>query len=93
VREPLLRQGIALLAPDVVALQEVDSGPGTENQAEQLLAPLGYQVIYEQREGEAVADPGIAVASRYPVADRRLIELPHGGAAVAARLETETHQV
>jgi endonuclease/exonuclease/phosphatase family metal-dependent hydrolase len=87
VREPLLRQGIAQLAPDVVALQEVDSGPGSTNQAEQLLAPLGYQVVYERRDGESVADPGIAIASRYPVVDRRLIELPHGGAAVAARLQ------
>jgi endonuclease/exonuclease/phosphatase family metal-dependent hydrolase len=83
VREPLLREGIALLAPDVLALQEVDS-----DQAEQLLGPLGYTVAYEPRVGENVADPGIAVASRHPIVDRRLIELPHGGAAVAARVQT-----
>jgi endonuclease/exonuclease/phosphatase family metal-dependent hydrolase len=87
VREPLLREGIALLAPDLIALQEVDTGPGPGNQAEHLLSPLGYAVEYERRVGENVADPGIAVASRHPVIRRRLIELPHGGAAIAARIQ------
>jgi endonuclease/exonuclease/phosphatase family metal-dependent hydrolase len=88
VRQPLLRQGIALLAPDLLALQEVDFGPGTGNQAEDLLAPLGYDIAYERRIGENVADPGIAVASRHPIVGRQLIELPHGGAGVAARIQT-----
>jgi endonuclease/exonuclease/phosphatase family metal-dependent hydrolase len=87
VREPLLREGIAVLAPDLIALQEVDSGPGPGNQAEQLLSPLGYAVEYERRVGENVADPGIAVASRHPVIRRRLIDMPHGGAALAARIQ------
>jgi endonuclease/exonuclease/phosphatase family metal-dependent hydrolase len=87
VREPLLREGIALLAPDLIALQEVDAGPGPENQAGHLLSPLGYTVEYERRVGENVADPGIAIASRHPVIGRRLIELPHGGAAIAARIQ------
>ncbi len=86
IREPLIRAGVALLSPDVIALQEVDSGPGEGNQAEQLFGPLGYHVAYERREGEYVADPGIAVATRLPITDRRLIELPHGGAALAVRL-------
>jgi endonuclease/exonuclease/phosphatase family metal-dependent hydrolase len=88
IRESLLREGIALLAPDLIALQEVDAGPGPGNQAEHLLGPLGYQVGYERRVGENVADPGIAVASRLPMGDRRVIELPHGGAAIAARVQT-----
>jgi hypothetical protein len=33
-----------------------------------------------------VRDPGIAVAPRHPIVDRRLIELPHHGAALAARI-------
>jgi endonuclease/exonuclease/phosphatase family metal-dependent hydrolase len=88
VREPLLREGLALLAPDVVALQEVEHTPDAGSQADDLLGPLGYDVVYERRIGENVADPGIAVASRHPIAERRLIELPHGGAAVAARIQT-----
>jgi endonuclease/exonuclease/phosphatase family metal-dependent hydrolase len=86
MREPLLRQGIVLLAADLVALQEVDVGPGEGNQAEQLLGSLGYEVAYERRVGAEVADPGIAVASRRPIIDRRFIELPHGGAALAVRI-------
>jgi endonuclease/exonuclease/phosphatase family metal-dependent hydrolase len=86
VREQLLRQQVGLLAPDLIALQEVDSGPGGGNQAAELFEPLGYEVAYERREGENRADPGIAVASRHPIRDRRLLELPHGGAGVAARI-------
>ena len=87
VREPLLRQQIAELAPDLVALQEVAPGAGGSNQAEELLGPLGYAVAYEPREGPNRADPGIAVAARHPLSGHGLIELPHGGAAVAARVE------
>lgn len=89
VREPLLREGIAALAPDVVALQEVDVGPGAANQAQELLGPLGYGIAFEARPGDYRAGPGIDVASRSPILDRRLIELPHGGAALAVRLEAD----
>jgi endonuclease/exonuclease/phosphatase family metal-dependent hydrolase len=86
VREPLLRAGVALLAPDLLALQEVDAAPDGGSQAEELFGPLGYEIAHERRVGENVGDPGIAVASRHPIVDRRLIELPHHGAAVAARI-------
>ena len=87
VRADLLRSEVERLAPDLIALQEVEDGPGESNQAEELFGPLGYEVGYEPREGPNRADPGIAVASRHPIVDRRLIELPHGGAAVAGRIE------
>lgn len=86
-RARLLRQGIGLLAPDLLALQEVDAGPGGGNQAEELFGPLGYQIVYERREGDERADPGIAVASRHPTTRRELIELPNGGAVLAVRIE------
>ena len=82
VREELLRAEVDRLVPDLMALQEVETG-----QAEELFGPLGYAVAHEPREGPNRADPGMAVASRCPIVDRRLIELPHGGAAVAARIE------
>jgi hypothetical protein len=40
-RAPLLRSGVEELAPDVMALQEVDVGPGAGNQAAELFGPLG----------------------------------------------------
>jgi endonuclease/exonuclease/phosphatase family metal-dependent hydrolase len=86
VREPLLRRELERLAPDVAALQEVDGDDGGD-QASELLGPLGYEVAYEPRSGDYRADPGIAVASRQPILARELVELPHGGAALAVRLD------
>jgi endonuclease/exonuclease/phosphatase family metal-dependent hydrolase len=85
-RERLLRSEVGLLAPDLIALQEVDAGPGESNQAAELFGPLGYEVVYERRDGDYRGDPGIAVATRHPVRDRRVLELPHGGVALAVRV-------
>ena len=85
-RERLLRAEVGLLAPDLIALQEVDAGPGESNQAEELFGPLGYEVVYERRDGDYRGDPGIAVATRHPVRDRRVLELPHGGVCLAVRV-------
>jgi endonuclease/exonuclease/phosphatase family metal-dependent hydrolase len=87
-RAPLLRREVGLLAPDLLALQEVEAGPGAGGQAEELFGPLGYEIVYERRDGSYVGDPGVAVASRYPVLDRRLIELPHNGPCLAVRVES-----
>ena len=86
-RAALLRDQVRQLAPDLIALQEVASGPAGSNQAEQLFGAHGYRVLYEPREGEFVGDPGLAVLSRYPVLDHTLINLPHGGPCLAARVE------
>jgi len=86
-RGPLLQEQVAALAPDVVALQEVDAGADGQNQAQELFGPMGYDVAFEAREGEYVGDPGLAVASRLPILQRRLIELPHGGPCLAVRLD------
>ena len=83
-RERLLRRDFATLAPDLIAFQEVDSGPGDGNQADELLDGLGYEVAYERREQNG--DPGIAIASRHPIEDRQATELGHGGPALAARI-------
>lgn len=88
IRERLLRDGVNLLAPDLLALQEVDSGPGDINQAIELFAELGYAVDYERQDGENKATPGIAIAATLPIIERQLIELPHGGAALAVRVNS-----
>jgi len=85
-RTRLLRHEVGLLAPDLIALQEVAAGPGGSNQAEELFGPLGYEVVYERRDGEYRGDPGIAVATRHPVRDRRVLDLPHGGVGLAVRV-------
>src|SRR3954453_3744318 len=85
-RERLLRAEVGLLAPDLIALQEVDAGPGEGNQAEELFGPLGYDVVYERREGSYRGDPGIAVATRHPVRDPRALRPPHGGGCRAVRV-------
>jgi endonuclease/exonuclease/phosphatase family metal-dependent hydrolase len=87
-RARLLRAEVGLLAPDLIALQEVDDGPDGSNQAEELFGALGYTVEYERRAGEYRADPGIAVASRLPLIGRHVLELPHGGVGLAVRVDT-----
>jgi endonuclease/exonuclease/phosphatase family metal-dependent hydrolase len=85
-RERLLRREVGILAPDLIALQEVDAAGDGGNQAEELFGPLGYRVAYERRDCEDCGDPGIAVASRHPLGERQVKELGHGGVALAARI-------
>jgi endonuclease/exonuclease/phosphatase family metal-dependent hydrolase len=85
-RAMLLRHAVATLAPDLIALQEVDVADGGSNQAEELFGVLGYQVAYERREGEERGDPGIAIASRHLIGQREVTDLGHGGPALAARI-------
>jgi endonuclease/exonuclease/phosphatase family metal-dependent hydrolase len=92
-REPLLKRQIALLAPDVITLQEVDEPRAGRNQAEELLRPFGYEVEWLRGEGQSAGLPGIAIASRRPLSDPRPIRLPHGGVALAARTEVDGHRL
>ena len=92
-RVHLLQREVALLAPDVVALQEVDAPRDGINQAEELFGPLGYHVAWMAGEGESASLPGIALASRRPLSDAREIRLPHDGVALAARTEADGHEL
>ena len=40
MRAEQLRREIGVLSPDLIAVQKVDAGPASQNQAEELLAPL-----------------------------------------------------
>lgn len=88
-REPRLRQLFADLAPDLIAMQEVDVGRDGGSQAAELLDGLGYDIAFERREGPNRGDPGVAIASRHPIIDRALKDLPHGGPALAARIRVD----
>lgn len=77
--KPLGLEGILRsLNADVVALQEVVQPRGGESEAEIAAAELGYRVFqttFESR-GRGPAEPvGIALLSRLPVADARLLPL------------------
>jgi endonuclease/exonuclease/phosphatase family metal-dependent hydrolase len=85
-REPLLKKLFTDLAPDLIALQEVDVAPNGSNQATELLDGLGYEVFYDRRIGTNRGDPGIAIASRHPILDRSVRELGHDGVAIGARI-------
>jgi endonuclease/exonuclease/phosphatase family metal-dependent hydrolase len=92
-RVHLLQREVALLAPDVIALQEVDGPRDGVNQAEELFGPLGYQIVWMAGQGESAGLPGIALASRRPLTDPREIRLPHDGVALAARTQADGHEL
>lgn len=90
-REPLLRRQLATIGADLIAFQEVDAGPGDDNQARELLDGLGYEVAYQRRERNG--DPGIAIASRHPIEQSQSTDLGHGGPALAARIRMGEHRL
>jgi endonuclease/exonuclease/phosphatase family metal-dependent hydrolase len=87
-REVLLRREVEHLNPDLISLQEVDASGDGGSQAAELFGPLGYQIAYERREGELRGEPGIAIASRFPIDETSTTDLGHGGPALAARVRT-----
>ncbi|MDJ0866076.1 MAG: endonuclease/exonuclease/phosphatase family protein [Myxococcota bacterium] len=94
-RMELARRWIEDLAPDVVAFQEVLRGEA-ECQARDLVGNLGYAVAF----GPVVrfwkrSDLwyGNAVASRWPIVEENVLELPNGDSrqrrgAISVRIET-----
>lgn len=93
-RLPLLREGIARLAPDLVGLQEVvevshagghPQAPGGRSQADDLREGLGYHAAFGNAHdhGGGVRF-GNAVLSRWPIAGSRVFPLPTG--------ETDEHR-
>lgn len=79
-RARLVRSWLDRLEPDLIGFQEVLSGPGVDP-LEELLDGRGYSVEYAPvgpvAEGEALVF-GNSAASRWPIADREVLELPHG---------------
>jgi endonuclease/exonuclease/phosphatase family metal-dependent hydrolase len=79
-RRALLRAWIERLDPDLIGLQEVLRGAAFDQLAA-LLAGLGREVEFA-RASDYWAEPGLAfgnaVASRWPIRERAVLELPHG---------------
>jgi endonuclease/exonuclease/phosphatase family metal-dependent hydrolase len=77
-RLPLIRAGIARLAPDVVGLQEVVE-TGSRSQADDIREGLGYEAAFGAAHdlGGGVRF-GNAVLSRWPITGSRVFPLPTG---------------
>jgi endonuclease/exonuclease/phosphatase family metal-dependent hydrolase len=98
-RMAIVGRGLAELAPDVVALQEVREVPGQlPNQAEALAGAAGYHHVF----GPAVAfgggHEGLAILSKAPIAEHAVLELPHAKSEerrilLSARIETAAGSV
>ncbi len=85
-RAAMLQHEVEALAPDVITLQEVIGSDGEGNQADELFGPMGYHVRFDRRPGRPDFEWGMAIASRHRLDGLEVIELAHGGVAVASRL-------
>jgi len=93
-RMAVVTRGLGLLAPDVVGLQEVRQIPGQlPNQAETLARAAGYHQVWEPAVAFGGGHEGLAILSRFPIAEHAALELPHATPTerrilLSARLET-----
>lgn len=76
-RLPLIRDGLAALAPDIVGLQEVLAFPGLPSQADEIAAGTGWHVHYAPawNVGGGLTY-GNAILSRHELLDTRCLPLP-----------------
>jgi endonuclease/exonuclease/phosphatase family metal-dependent hydrolase len=76
-RMAVVAEGLAALAPDVVALQEVHDIPGvTSNQAEALASALGMRHLFAPTVEFRGGVEGLALLTRLPIAAHEARELP-----------------
>jgi endonuclease/exonuclease/phosphatase family metal-dependent hydrolase len=77
-RMQLATDGIAALAPDVVALQEARVVPGSvPNQAETLARALGFHFCWEPATPWGGGEEGLALLSRHPILSYAAGVLPY----------------
>jgi endonuclease/exonuclease/phosphatase family metal-dependent hydrolase len=90
----MVAAGLVALAPDVVALQEVqETAAQLPNQAETLAKAAGLHYVFEPATGIAGGQEGLAILSREPILEHEAIELPHAQATerrilLSARVES-----
>ena len=92
-RVALLRREIGALAPDVIALQEVDGIDDEHNQATEQFGSIGYRVRFDPRPGRTDFEWGMAIAARHDLGDVEAKELEHGGVAIASRVSIGDEQL
>jgi endonuclease/exonuclease/phosphatase family metal-dependent hydrolase len=77
-RMAVVEQGLRDYQPDVVGLQEVREIPGQlPNQAATLAQAMGFQHVFATATPFGGGNEGLAILSRYPIAEREVLELPH----------------
>jgi endonuclease/exonuclease/phosphatase family metal-dependent hydrolase len=76
-RLALVQRGIAALAPDLVALQEVADWPGLPNQAATLAERTGLTFVFASAVAFRGGHEGLAFLSRLPIVGYESMELPH----------------
>jgi len=80
LRSELIQAELERLEPDLVGLQEVLSYGAGRGQAEQLAAPLGYDVVFGAASRRPDGDLfGNALLTRLPVRRRATVPLPSDG--------------
>ncbi len=78
-RFPMLREGIAELAPDVIGMQEVMSD-GSVDLATEIAGDLGYEVLYTRaKELFGGISLGNAILSKHPIGKHERFDLPSVG--------------
>ena len=97
-RLPLVADGLAALAPDAIALQEVCAEPGGRDALEELAAALAARGAGDLAQTRTTThrawdtyDEGLAILSRHPIAAVRVAPLPAGALPrkiLAARLDS-----
>lgn len=93
-RMAMVTRALAALAPDVVALQEVKDVPGVlPNQGETLARAAGLHHAFAPATALPGGQEGLALLSRFPIADQAALELPHARPderriLLSARLDT-----
>jgi endonuclease/exonuclease/phosphatase family metal-dependent hydrolase len=75
-RMAVVADGLATLAPDVVALQEVHDLPGTPNQARVLASSAGMHHVFAPTIAVRGGHEGLALLSRLPIVAHEARELP-----------------
>jgi endonuclease/exonuclease/phosphatase family metal-dependent hydrolase len=81
-RHQVVRRALAELRPDVVALQEVTRGAGTDQAADQALEPFGPDFEVVDHPAPSPDGVGACLASRWPIGEVLTVELAAAPGAV-----------
>jgi len=94
-RMQIVADGVAALAPDVIALQEVREVPGrVPNLAAEIARPHGWHHVFAPSTAWGGGHEGLAIVSRFPIGAHEAQPLPHstdkeGRIVLSARVDAD----